>query len=110
MNALHLIWIIPVSALFGFAVAAMLSAPKADYVEGKAKLVKSEQLPTRNGLKELHVKVPGETEAATISVLVRNETGGMTLFTHSFKISDNVLIEWENNSKIRLKGTNHGGT
>ena len=28
MNALHLIWIIPLSALFGFAIAAMLSVAR----------------------------------------------------------------------------------
>lgn len=28
MNALHLIWIVPAAALFGFAVAAILAAGK----------------------------------------------------------------------------------
>lgn len=28
MNALHLLWIIPLSACFGFTVAAMLAASK----------------------------------------------------------------------------------
>lgn len=28
MNALHLIWIVPAAALFGFAVAAILAASK----------------------------------------------------------------------------------
>lgn len=28
MNALHLIWIVPAAALFGFAVAAILTASK----------------------------------------------------------------------------------
>lgn len=54
---------------------------------------------------EIKIAMPDSAWAAAITIVFKNGEGGETMFTHGFNPHHNLKIEWEDNTRVRLKAT-----